>query len=750
MKAAVSLSELLNGNTKARRAEANTNEVQEPTYNEDETLESIDMSGEVGSSSPLKTSQPTPKEKGGPSVQSFLMSSRQKKGDTMLPKEFSEEPEIIALDDDFNDELHLGIESENNGSRLPTVSRVEPPSSFKKTTLKDLFNNFRPESEPLKLKASVVSSIALQEEKKKVKRGAISSSAPFPSRQMVEPFGAIAENRSLNLPMNKKKRCITELISFDPDDFKSLNDRESSQENTGRVKIASARKYSQLWTKLFKPRSVDDVMLEPSLKKNVAEWIETAFLKLRRPTKRTKMLKRQKIEYDPLDDFIIDESLDIENTTEEFVPIMIMHGDGIGKNTLLDVLMDHHEGQIYEVNTSNNRSKKDILDTLMDFSTTHYVKGQGSKGIILLDDVDVLFKEHDKFFWQTVEKILLTSRRPIVILCRDINFVPSNVIQLAIEEDSLFHCKRVSHQTVIAFLERYCRKIDLKIDRAILQLLVACSKRDIRKCLMDLQFCCTPPGDFKEPAASSQESVPYPDLKKTSQHLDLLSFGDILDRQTVWKSSISQDIDHTLMTPHAQAALNGMADDQERLQHDYMVDYRLHLVDKLNNLQLPYELNVGNYLEQQLSCGLLAKPTKLNANQYEKMKSASVNYLKTRVAKKNLIEGKVRKTRNSKRMREILDRFQGFYSADELDESVEVDFEVNNSKDVKEQINPYVLEIAKAELRVKEGNKEIFFEQCKGIDKEEYNEVAWRLTQERLLKPIWFKADPNTVINCWK
>lgn len=540
------------------------------------------------------------------------------------------------------------------------------------------------------------------------------------------------------------------MISFDPDDFKSLNDRESSQENTGRVKIASARKYSQLWTKLFKPRSVDDVMLEPSLKKNVAEWIETAFLKLRRPTKRTKMLKRQKIEYDPLDDFIIDESLDIENTTEEFVPIMIMHGDGIGKNTLLDVLMDHHEGQIYEVNTSNNRSKKDILDTLMDFSTTHYVKGQGSKGIILLDDVDVLFKEHDKFFWQTVEKILLTSRRPIVILCRDINFVPSNVIQLAIEEDSLFHCKRVSHQTVIAFLERYCRKIDLKIDRAILQLLVACSKRDIRKCLMDLQFCCTPPGDFKEPAASSQESVPYPDLKKTSQHLDLLSFGDILDRQTVWKSSISQDIDHTLMTPHAQAALNGMADDQERLQHDYMVDYRLHLVDKLNNLQLPYELNVGNYLEQQLSCGLLAKPTKLNANQYEKMKSASVNYLKTRVAKKNLIEGKVRKTRNSKRMREILDRFQGFYSADELDESVEVDFEVNNSKDVKEQINPYVLEIAKAELQVKEGNKEIFFEQCKGIDKEEYNEVAWRLTQERLLKPIWFKADPNTVINCWK
>lgn len=204
MKTAVSLLELLNGNTKARRAEANTNEVQESTYNEDETLESIDMSGEVGSSSPLKTSQPTPKEKGGPSVQSFLMSSRQKKGDTMLPKEFSEEPEIIALDDDFNDELHLGIESENNGSKLPTVSRVEPPSSFKKTTLKDLFNNFRPESEPLKLKASVVSSIALQEEKKKVKRGAISSSAPFPSKQMIEPFGVIAENRSLNLPMNKK------------------------------------------------------------------------------------------------------------------------------------------------------------------------------------------------------------------------------------------------------------------------------------------------------------------------------------------------------------------------------------------------------------------------------------------------------------------------------------------------------------------------------------------------------------------
>lgn len=755
MKAAVTLSELLNGNTKTKKNGSNTNEVaqlaremKELPYNEDETLESIDMSEEARSSSPLKTSQPTPKGKTGPSVQSFLMHSRQKKDESFLPKG----PEVIALDDDFDDEMHLGEESHPDNEMLPTINRVTTPSSFKKTTLKNLFTNFKPEPKSLKLNASVVSNTSLQEENKKLKSRPPSSRAPFPSKQMVEPADAGTVIRRLNLPYRKKNNCISQPTFFNSNDFKTLNYTEGTRESSRRVKIASgARYHSELWTTMLKPKCVEDVMLEPLLKKNVAEWIEKAFLKLKRSTTRNKMIKRQKLENDYIDDFVVDESIDGDSISrEEFVPIMILHGDGIGKNTLLEVLMENLDGQIYEVNTSNNRSKKDILDTLMEFSTTHYVKGQGSKGIILLDDVDVLFREHDKFFWQAVEKILFTSRRPVVLLCREIEFVPRSMLQLAIDEESLFHCKRVSHKTVTAFLERYCRKMGLEIDRAILQLLVTCSKRDIRKCLMDLQFCCTPPGDFKEPAALPKDNWENIHSKQLSQYVNLLSLGDVLENRTIWNSSISQDIDHTQMTPHAQAALNGMSDDQERLKHDYMIDHRLHLVDKLNNPQLPYEMNVGNYLQQKLSKNILAKIVQMNANQYEKMTTVSVKYLKTRVNKSRSIEGKLRKTRNSRKVREILDDFEGNYSVDELDETVEHEFMTNNSKNIKEQINPYLLEIAKAEQRVKEENKRIFFENCKGFERDEYNEVAWRLTQERLLKPIWFKADPNTVIGCWK
>lgn len=750
MKAAVSLSELLNGNTRTRKTERNTNEGNEIEFNENESAESMDMSTELRSSSPLKTSQLGPKEKIGPSVQSFLMSSRQKKNDNPPPKNSLEEPEIIALDDDFDDETHLEGGHEKGGM-LTTLSRVEPPQSSKTTTLKDLFDNFKPEPEPLRLKSSVVANVPIPNRKRKAKTHPIMVEAPFPSKQMVKPSENEYNLRKLDLPLTKKDTCIATTYSFDVSDYKSLNDSEGLKEKTGRVKIVSSTtKHNDLWTKLFQPKSLNDVILEPSLKNKVAQWIEVAFSKLKKPTTRTKMYKRQKLEYDPLDDFIVDESADSGNALEEFVPLMILHGEGIGKNTLLEVLMRQHNGQIYEVNTSSNRSKRDILDTLVDFSTTHYVKGPGSKGIILLDDVDVLFREHDKFFWQTVEKILLTSRRPIVLLCRDVKFIPANICQLAIEESSLFHCKKVSHQTVTAFLERYCRKINLKIDRAILNLLVSCSKRDIRKCLMDLQFCCTPPGNLKEPPIPPKGRLCDTNLEEVSHHLDLLSYGNILDNKAFWKSSISQDVDHTLMTPYAQTALNTMSEDQERLTHDYMIDYRVYLVDKLNHPQMPYELNVGLYLDQQLSKGKLTADFKLNSNQYAKMKNATIDYLRTRINKSYQGDGKARKTRNCRKMREILDRFEGGTSFDEIDESVAFDFEVNGSKNIKEQVNPYVLEIAKAELRTKEGNKEIFSEQCRGVDKDDYSEVAWQLTQQHLLKPIWFKSDPNIVIDAWK
>lgn len=778
------MSELLNGNSrnKGRKVMATSEEPlavskrmdfqdQRDTImhdNEEETIESIEISSEV-SSSPLKTSQPTPTGKEQQSVQSFLMSRRSKKPDNVTHDDVVENSIVITLDNDNNEDKHLNTKDnddvipdiENGKIEIIRDSRVSHPSTFKKTTLKDLFNNFKqPDSKRNKNNQDNRSNEELIDSKPWKRLHNISKlqniQSPLKFRQLIEPGEEVIEHRTLNLPLKKRANSIEHSHTFDPIDYHSLINMNDIKAGTFRTKIASkTNNHASLWPEVMKPKSLDEVMLDPSLKRHVYEWISDAFVKLKRHTTRNKLLRRQKTdEYDQFDGFIVDDRIYEGNCLkEEFVPLMILFGEGIGKNTLIEVIMESMNGQVYEVNASSNRAKKDILDTLLEFSTTHYVKGKGSKGIILLDDVDVLFKEHDKFFWQAVEKILLCSRRPIILLCRDIHFIPSNMVQLANDEKSLFHAKRVSQQTTTKFLERYCETLDLTISNSILELLVKCNKKDIRKCLMDLQFFCTPPGEFTVANASNKAIIETANLRDTVFYADLYSVSDLLETGTIWKSSILQEADPTVMTSDVQATLNSITDDQERLKHDYLVDYRLHLVDKRVQPLLSYELNIGRSLENELPAyQTLFKIPNSNADtKLAKMTRASVAYLSTRVInRKNTAELTTRKTRNSKKIREILDRFEGNYIIDDVDETLSFDLELTNKRDLTEQINPYVYEIAKSDAIVKERNRQLFLDQCDGVPKDQHREIVFELSQRKLFKPIWFRADPKIVIDSWQ
>ena len=108
----------------------------------------------------------------------------------------------------------------------------------------------------------------------------------------------------------------------------------------------------------------------------------------------------------------------------EFMPLMIIHGNAIGKKTLVQTIMkeiagDDNSYQIFEVNANMNRSRRDLFETLLDFTTTHYVKDSSKRksdyGLVLFNDVDVLFKEHDKGFWSMINKLCEFSRRPLVL-----------------------------------------------------------------------------------------------------------------------------------------------------------------------------------------------------------------------------------------------------------------------------------------------------------------------------------------------
>ena len=776
MKRNISLRDLLDGNSSKSSNSLSTKNIKPDVPSDEDSnmssLESINLSY-YQSSPMMKSSQIksiVSKSIGDKSVQSFLM---KKKVAATLDNVGNSENQPIDLDN----EAHSGIldGTEANFKQLLEPKRLPELPNAKKTKLRDLFGGPRRSYDSDPDKSSGISlQNPLMHHNKLNRLNPISKlkslNAPLPEIQLIEPkddFDLTKQNIILNLAKLNSKEYISS-FRFSMTDYKSLNTipADKSDTETSLIVLENMSDNSTLykdthilWSELFRPTSIKEVLLEPKLKENVSTWINISFEKLKRQTSRNQLLKTQRNEDKHIDNFIIYDSFEEEeedpNVLEEFIPLMILHGEAVGKNTLLKVIMDSLEGQIYEINTTNNRGKKDILCHLKEFSTTHQVKAKGSKGLIVLDDIDVVFKEHDKFFWISVEKILSTSRRPVVLTCRDINFIPTNLIEIAQDQGSCFQTKRISQRTVSAFLGKYYKDKGAVVNKPALDIITKLNKNDIRKCLMNLQFYSLPPGTIKVSKIKEPEILDDNiDLLSFSHKADTYSSCDILNTSVNEISLLKDDVDTTLMTSDSITKNRTIIDEQIKLKNDYMIDYKIHLMDDKRYQRKPYELDIVNYLwNQEASTPFFNHSKLLSENKMNLITTSTVAYLSTRVSiRKGNIDSSTRRTRNSnsRKIQEVLEGFSNNQIIDNVDEIIGFDLAITNKKDIQTYINPYVLEIAQAEKIVKEHNRKIFLKGTEGVTREKHAELVSIMSQNRMFKPIWFQADPNIVINSWK
>ncbi|CCD23795.1 Elg1p NDAI_0C01340 [Naumovozyma dairenensis CBS 421] len=787
MKRSNPLTALLNGNNR-KKVKLNTSsienksmcpsEIENPVQNIDEHPSSseLDIPFEDLSSSPLKLTEqqncnlfsvshisPIKEKLKNQSVQNFLMNRPTEK----------KEPIIISIDD--GDEEETAIHHNANAYKDTSATYVDDDmiitssntilndlsKNVKKVKLKDLFSNFKKSNNDAD-GADTEGALKRKNPISKLKE----IDPPIRYRQSIEPEGTDYINHGdVTLPLHEK-RCtvdhninITQQYTWTEQDYKTIRDVvDDTPTISTTYTFEYKKKLSSNWPEFFKPKSVNEVMLEPALKTAFKEWIEKSFELLKKVTSRKKLQNIiEKDENSEFANFIIhDNDEDEEDINDsnvvDFVPLAILHGYAVGKNTLVEVIMRDLDCQIFEVNSSENRSRKDILDKLSEFATTHYVKGHGSKGVILFDDVDVLFKEHDKLFWQAVEKTLLTSRRPIVLICRDLNFIPTNLIEVAEEENSLFEVKKISNKTCLMFVKRYCQTLKLTLDEDILSMTVERNKGDIRKCLVDLQFNFSSSGEFNCPKDNMNSF--HGSLIDFSFNSELSSINNILEANTEYKSSINQGTDKTLLTKNNEEVFNSNPDEEFRRKHDYMVDYRYHLQDSIQGALLPYELSIANYMKEMLDRRYgdlkLSKVFDNNAYKFPKMTKNSLAFLSGRVNPRKIqFETTLRKTRNSRRIREILDRFDDNHNVDEYDNTAEFDFFKTNKRHIQTDLNAYVLELAKGEAYRKEKNLELFSRVSKEYPEESEDNIVRQLGQDGLLKPVRFKSNPQTVIKSW-
>lgn len=276
-------------------------------------------------------------------------------------------------------------------------------------------------------------------------------------------------------------------------DFDSLREHKYKNLDDKRYKRLTGPRFENnnqnLWCDLYKPLKSSHILQNPSVTKDLHNWIEDAFTKLTKvdQKKRMKMLKGRKKKANPLDDFIIMDGIAFDDANEEpdsfFVPSLIIVGpSGCGKTSAVHaIITEHHGGHVFELNSSQSRAKKDIEFHLKQIGTTSTIDTI-ENSVILFDDVELIDEEEiDKDFWQGVLGLLTYSYRPIIFTTNDIDAIPANIV----EQSTVLRFSNQSSRTKLEYIDLMAMNQKIHLMPTVLKSL---SAFDLRRSIMELQM----------------------------------------------------------------------------------------------------------------------------------------------------------------------------------------------------------------------------------------------------------------------
>lgn len=166
------------------------------------------------------------------------------------------------------------------------------------------------------------------------------------------------------------------------------------------------------------------------------------------------------------------------------------------------------------------------------------------QSLILLEEVDVLFKE-DKEFWTTVFKLLATSKRPFIMTCNDEDLVPLQAMNLhaILRMATPKADPAIDLMLTIAAMEGHLLK------REAVGSLFESKQHDLRASIAELDFWCQMGvGDPKNGLNwIYQRYPPGSDIDEHGRKLRLISEGTFQDGMGLVQSGSSVDDDAMLL-----------------------------------------------------------------------------------------------------------------------------------------------------------------------------------------------------------
>lgn len=380
------------------------------------------------------------------------------------------------------------------------------------------------------------------------------------------------------------------------------------------------------WPQRFQPSDLDTALIDEDASYLIKKWFENAFAILKsQSTKTPRNVKireqqlKQKRREAALNSFIVDDDEeDFDNETEEdiFVPILIIQGDnGSCKSASVYAAMKALDGYVHEINTGQQRSRKDLYASLREFCTSQII--QQKKGVVLFEDCDILF-EQDKTFWSVVQDVLNFSRRPIVVTASDLNVIPKNIWELAEEHNAIIRLSGVGKNSLkqylwLCSLSQRCSPSQGLLDN-IIKSCKSPSGHDLRKALMATQWVCYKKNNSQESITEIQLHEPPAtscecnELSQVADRIEALSVSDVVAENST--SAILHQIQ------------------PNELLDVYHIDPSLHLTQPT----LPHELNIGEYIGEQ-QCGDFALAYSGRTVTFNELRESVVEFIYSRAKK---------------------------------------------------------------------------------------------------------------------
>lgn len=394
-----------------------------------------------------------------------------------------------------------------------------------------------------------------------------------------------------------------------------------------------ARKQSNelMWPFKFAPPGLDSLLSSRDTIFCMKRWILNAFAILKTQSTKTprnvkirdRQRKQRQREAAGLLGFVVDDEDDGDETEEDiFVPIMILQGGrGSGKSAAIYAAMNALDGYVNEINSGQNRSRRDLYGPLKEFCTSQIINKSGGeksfqKGIVLFEDCDVLF-EQDKTFWTVVQDVLNLSRRPIVLTVENADVVPKSIWEHAEEQESIFCLQNNDEKAFKQYLWLCCFSQGFDLSEDYLRHIAAsCWSKtglDLRKGLTECQWICSgspkEENTFFKMSSISQPSVTKFDdlatLESMSGKADLMSASDVIAENTT-------------------SLLPGKSVPNELLDQ-YIIDDTSGLRPRPAN----FETNIGEYLQKMEPEALQT----LHKMTFNKLRNTTLDFLESREKK---------------------------------------------------------------------------------------------------------------------